>query len=92
MRVYSAQGQRQLASSAYERCRGALESLGLRPSPALEEAQRAIGEVAPRSTRASAGTVVPDRLSKEERRLVSVLFAELSGLVSVAPRGGTQKR
>ena len=46
MRVYSAQGQRQLASSAYERCRGALESLGLRPSPALGEAQRAIGEVA----------------------------------------------
>ena len=49
MRVYSARGERQLASSAYERCRGAVEVLGIRPSPALEEAQRAIGEVAPRS-------------------------------------------
>ena len=91
MRVYSAQGQRQLASSAYERCRGALEALGLRPSPALEEAQRAIGEVAPRSTGASAGTVVPGRLSKEERRLVSVLFAELSGLSASRREAGPRR-
>ena len=47
MRLYSAQGQRQQASSTYERCRSALESLGLRPSPALEEARLAIAEVAP---------------------------------------------
>ena len=67
-----------------------LRSLGLRPSPALEEAQRAIGEVAPRS-RASAGPVVPGRLSKEERRLVSVLFAELSGLVSVGREAGPRR-
>ena len=38
MRVYSAQGQRQAVSVTYERCRAALEALGLRPSPALEEA------------------------------------------------------
>ena len=49
MRVYSARGQRQAVSSTYERCRAALEALGLRASPALEQAQRATMPLAPRS-------------------------------------------
>ena len=85
VRLYTAQGQRQQASSTYERCRTALESLGLLPSPALEEAQRAVGEVAPRSAGARGGAVVPRRLT-EERRLVSVLFAELSGVAAADKR------
>ncbi len=82
VRIYSAQGQRQQASSTYERCRTALEDLGLRPSPALEESQRAIRETTPRPARASVSAVVQGRLSMEEQRLVSVLFAELSGVAA----------
>ena len=44
MRLYAARGARQLACSTYERCRAALEELGLRASPALEEALRATVE------------------------------------------------
>ncbi len=88
MRVYSATGQRQLASSAFERCRAALEALGLAVSPALEEARRSLGwAVAPdgelRSARAGAAAAHP---GKEERRPVSVLFAQLSGVS--APNDG----
>ena len=80
MRVYSAQGHRQAVSVTYERCRAALEALGLRPSPALEEAHRTIGELSPTSA-ARSGPPAPSRLGSEERRLVSVLFVELSGPV-----------
>ena len=79
VRLYSSQGQRQQASATYERCRAALESLGLRASPALEESQRGIRQVVPGPARASTGAAPPGHL-KEERRLVSVLFAELSGV------------
>ena len=79
MRVYSAQGQRQAVSVTYERCRAALEVLGLRASPALEEAERATMPPAPRSAPAGAGPLSPRRPLTDERRLVSVLFAELSG-------------
>ena len=84
VRLYTAQGQRQQASSTYERCRTALKSLGLLPSPALEEAKRAVGEVSPRSAGA-ARRRSPRRLT-EERRLVSVLFAELSGVAAADKR------
>jgi len=83
MRVYAAQGRRQLVASTYERCRSALAALGLRVSPALGQAQLATVELAPRSGRASDGLPVPRRPLKEERRLVSVLFAELSGPVGI---------
>jgi len=85
MRVYSARGQHQAVSVTYERCRSALEALGLRASPALEEAQRAAMPLAPRSAPIGAGRPTPDRSAtperslRDERRLVSVLFAELSG-------------
>jgi len=86
MRVYAAQGRRQLVASAYERCRSALAALGLRASPALEEAQRATMPPAPRSAPAGAGPLSPRRPLKDERRLVSVLFAELSGPVGMGRR------
>ncbi len=86
MRVYAAQGRRQLVASTYERCRSALAALGLRVSPALRQAQLATVELAPRSVRASNGLPVPRHALKEERRLVSVLFAELSGPVGQGRR------
>ena len=89
MRLYAAQGRRQLACGTYERCRAALEDLGLRASPALEEALRATVEAsAPRArgTGALATERSAPRLGREERRLVSVLFAELSGPVGTGHR------
>ena len=88
MRVYSATGQRQLASSTFERCRAALEGIGLAISPALQEARRASGGgVAPDREPRSTSVVVADAYhGKEERRLVTVLFAQLSGVT--AGRGG----
>jgi class 3 adenylate cyclase len=94
MRVYSARGQHQAASLTYERCRSALEALGLWASPALEEARRAAiplapMPLAPRSAplgddrRTSDRSPTPDHSPRDERRLVSVLFAELSGPVGM---------
>ena len=82
MRVYAAQGNRHMVSSTYERCRDALESLGLRPSPALEEARQAtMGTDRSVAGRIGSPPAVTgwSRHWKQERRLVSVLFAELSG-------------
>ena len=69
----------------YERCRAALEELGLRTSPALEEVRRATVEPAP-PVPAPAPARPPPTPPKEERRLVSVLFAELSGPVGIGQR------
>ena len=88
MRVYSARGQRQLASNAFERCRAALLALGLATSPALEQARRGIGDAVVPGNQPSR-TVGPSReahVAKDERRLVSVLFAQLSS-VSVRHQG-----
>ena len=86
MRVYAAQGRRLLVASTYERCRSALAALGLRVSPALAQAQLATVELAPRSGRPSDVAPVLRLPLKEERRLVSVLFAELSGPVGMGRR------
>ena len=83
MRVYSARGQGQAVSVTYERCRAALEALGLRASPALEDAQRATMPLAPTPAPAGTGPPNPRRPLKDERRLLSVLFAELSGPVGM---------
>ncbi len=80
MRVYQAQGKQALVGETYRRCRSALEQLGLRISPALDEVY---GEGLP----AERGPGTPKEASSppagapyaEERRPVSVLFAELSG-------------
>jgi DNA-binding SARP family transcriptional activator/tetratricopeptide (TPR) repeat protein len=86
MRVYAAQGQRQAVSSAFERCRAALEALGLRISPALHE----VHEAATTTTdvpRRPEGRLPPSAVRyREERRLVSVFFAELSGPVGMGGR------
>jgi class 3 adenylate cyclase len=84
MRAYLGQGSRQLAISTYERCRDALADLGLRVSPALEEVYRTTSHPSggQKSTPPAGQPVdrsAPGR--KEERRLVSIIFADLSGPV-----------
>ena len=74
MRAYAAQGLRHLVVRTYERCRAALEELGLRISPALDEVQAA-ATFEPASARAPVSA--PARL-REERKVVSVLFAEVA--------------
>ena len=82
VRVYSSIGQRQLASSTFERCRAALEPMGLAISPALEEARRSIGQpaVAARTRRRPSEVEGARYGPRDESRLVSVLFAQLSGV------------
>ena len=65
--------------ATYNRCRTALEELGLRISPALEEVRGAITSAANFPRPAESPSRPPASPYKEERRLVSVLFAELAG-------------
>ena len=83
MRLYAAQTKPGLSEATYRRCRAALEQLGLHTSPALEEVWEAINgsgrfpaPIAP-SPREIPTPPAPVRLP-EERRLVSVFFAEVS--------------
>ena len=82
MRAYSAQGLRHLVVRTYERCRAALEELGLRISPALDEVHVAatFEPAAPRASGAPFHVPAPGpaRL-RQERKVVSVLFAEVAG-------------
>ncbi len=73
--AYFAHGHRELAVRAYERCRAALEELGLGPSPWLEEvyATAAFEAVPSRSA-----PVPPPAAVREELRTVSVLAAEVA--------------
>ena len=81
--VYGAQRRHALVDATYDRCRSGLEELGLRISPALKEVYAAA--TAATELLGSPEDPVPRSGSwyKEERRLVSVLFAELSGPVGV---------
>jgi eukaryotic-like serine/threonine-protein kinase len=82
MRTYSVLGQRHLVVRTYDRCRAALEELGLRVTPALDQLRAAAtaesvhhrqdGPSSP--TLPGAGLAPPYR---EERRTVTVLFAEV---------------
>jgi class 3 adenylate cyclase len=86
MRAYSSQGLRHLAVRTYERCRAALEELGLRISPALDEVHaEATFEPAPRAPGVPprAPGADPARL-RQERKVVSVLFAEVAGPAALA--------
>ena len=79
MRAYSAQTRWALVEATYGRCRAALEGLGLRPSPALDEvhaASRPTGTSCP-SAEGSRAPVQPR--GDRERRIVTCLFVELSG-------------
>ena len=90
MRVYSAQGRHQSVSRTYERCRAALEDLGLRTSPALEEVRwpTTSTAISPQSTE-SPPHPAPIRYV-EERRLVSVLFTDLAGPVGTGHKLGPE--
>lgn len=79
MKLYRAQGKHTLVVTTYRRCRSALEQLGLRSSPALDEiyADRPGAERSAGAREDGERSSVPTRLGGE-RRLVSVLFAELS--------------
>ena len=84
IRAYSAEGRHALAAATYGRCRQALEDLGLRPSPALEElarASRSQPELTPARQLVAPG---------EEHRVVSVLFAGLSGAVGTSENLGSE--
>ena len=83
MRAYSAQGLRHLVVRTYERCRSALEELGLKISPALDEVHAAAtfepaAPGVPSAPAMKAPVPDPARL-REERKVVSVLFAEVTG-------------
>ena len=71
IQAYSHSGRHAQAAAAYKRCCAALEELGIRASPALERVIEASSGAARRGA--------PHRPSapEEERRLITVLFAEL---------------
>jgi class 3 adenylate cyclase len=93
IRGYLAQGRPEQAARVFERCRAALEELGLRISPSLERiytsataARVPAPQVPPvSSSPAPSAPAVPPALTRpprEERRPLTVLFAEV-----VAPAG-----
>ena len=129
IRAYLAQGRPELAARVFERCRAALEQLGLRISPSLERLYRPIrdpgpaiatppretpqpassatfrlpahvgrfgrlGSVCPLGVRGLAGHGRARRLSqalpREERRPVSVLFAEVAAPAGLASAVGLE--
>ena len=67
VRGYLAQGRREFAVRVYERCAAAVSELGLRVSPALEQAFAA-----------QPAAATPAALPPEELRTVSILAAELA--------------
>jgi class 3 adenylate cyclase/tetratricopeptide (TPR) repeat protein len=100
VRGYLAQGRPEQAARVFERCRAALEELGLRISPSLERvyataiAARAPAPQAPAapsapSSPASLAVAVPlvhvkRSAAREERRPVTVLFAEVAAPAGLA--------
>jgi adenylate cyclase len=83
IRAYFAAGRPELAVRAYERCRNALEELGLRISPSLQEVYSAAGPAPAAGLPASApARPVPQPPLREELRTITMLFAE----VAPAPR------
>ena len=78
MGIYAAQQRRAQVADTYERCRRALDELGLAPSPALEEIHAATVREPPPARRARTEASGAPVISREERKLVSMLFAELA--------------
>jgi DNA-binding SARP family transcriptional activator len=82
VRAYFADGRRELAVRVYERCRAALEELGVGVSPSLEEAYSAAAfDAGPPA--APAARVSP----REELRIVTVLSAEVATPAGLGPEG-----
>jgi class 3 adenylate cyclase/tetratricopeptide (TPR) repeat protein len=98
IRGYLAEGRPEQAARVFERCRAALEELGLRISPSLERiytsATAARGPVPPAlatagpASQALAPTAPPAparrSAAREERRPVTVLFAEVAAPAGLA--------
>src|SRR5580700_11022295 len=110
VRGYFAQGRPELAARVFERCRAALEQLGLRISPSLERVYAAAtreynvpaaSATAPASPSADparpspappreaelSSEPHPRQLPREERRPVTVLFAEVAAPVGLSGAG-----
>ncbi|MGO9657830.1 MAG: AAA family ATPase [Acidimicrobiales bacterium] len=85
MRSYGAQNRHTLAETTYKTCQAALGELGLRPSRQVEEARWADDH-----EREHGGP--PSSYQGQERRLVSVLSAEVSGPVGAAPAASHEER
>jgi class 3 adenylate cyclase/tetratricopeptide (TPR) repeat protein len=87
MQIYTAQQRWSRVAETYERCRRALEELGLAMSPALEEIHAgAVRDTSPSSIWGATTDTPrsPPVLAREERKLVSVLFADLASPPGVA--------
>jgi adenylate cyclase len=106
VRGYFAQGRPELAARVFERCRAALEQLGLRISPSLERVYAAAARehIVPAASPATAPASPPGgpaqpsspppreagparQLPREERRPVTVLFAEVAAPAGLAGAG-----
>ncbi len=90
MHIYAASGRQALVATTYERARAALEELGLRASPALENARRTtigIGASAfgADDDNSTAFMRSPGSL-KHEQRLITALFAELTPPIGIGQR------
>jgi class 3 adenylate cyclase/DNA-binding SARP family transcriptional activator/tetratricopeptide (TPR) repeat protein len=114
IRAYLAQGRPELAARVFERCRVALEQLGLRISPSLERlyapardpgpppvpgragataSASDTGQRVPSATAgssAASGSTAPQPLPREERRPVTVLFAEVAAPAGLAGAVGLE--
>jgi class 3 adenylate cyclase/tetratricopeptide (TPR) repeat protein len=89
IRAYVAQGRPELAARVFERSRAALEQLGLRISPSLERLYAPLPD--PRADPApTAPAAPPPLLPREERRPVSVLFAEVAAPAGLAGAVGLE--
>ncbi len=75
MQIYATQGRQLVVEQIYKRCGAALEELGLHVSPSFEEAHKAAIRAMPVAIGHSRTTFWN---SGDERRVVTVLFAELA--------------
>jgi len=81
IRGFLAAGRPEQAARVFERCRAALEELGLRISPSLE---RVYASAVVARTTVPAASPAPARPPREERRPVTVLFAEVAAPAGLA--------
>ncbi|HEX4288959.1 MAG TPA: AAA family ATPase, partial [Trebonia sp.] len=95
IRAYLSEGRPELAARVFERCRVALEQLGLRISPSLERlygpardprpaALPPVPETARPAPSAAGAAGSPLPIPREERRPVSVLYAEVAAPAGLA--------
>ena len=98
IRGYLTQGRPEQAARVFERCRAALEQLGLRISPSLERIYASVtaarapvpqvppapSSTAPAGPLAAAVPPAPARPPREERRPLTVLFAEVAAPAGLA--------